>query len=118
MQGVDLPDAVVKHVAAMANRTPSIGPLRRREGRMGACPWTPCWPNGTSTASKVHVILHYLRDQQWLKTNGAIIFSQYRTTAEWVLESLCDAFPNEPVALYAGGGVIRPARPNTNPAVA
>ena len=35
--------------------------------------------------------------------NGAIIFSQYRTTAEWVLEALCAAFPDEPVALYAGG---------------
>lgn len=48
-------------------------------------------------------ILHYLREQNWLERNGAIIFSQYRTTAEWVLEALCDVFPNEPVALYAGG---------------
>ena len=39
----------------------------------------------------------------WLERNGAIIFSQYRTTAEWVLEALCGAFPDEPVALYAGG---------------
>jgi hypothetical protein len=52
---------------------------------------------------KVQVVLHYLRDRQWLETNGAIIFSQYLTTAEWVLEALCQAFPNEPVALYAGG---------------
>ena len=52
---------------------------------------------------KVQVVLHYLRDRQWLETNGAIIFSQYLTTAEWVLEALCEAFPNEAVALYAGG---------------
>ena len=52
---------------------------------------------------KVQVVLHYLRDRQWLTNNGAIIFSQYRTTAEWVLEALCEAFPDEPVALYAGG---------------
>src|SRR5271166_2999423 len=52
---------------------------------------------------KVQVVLHYLRDRQWLESNGAIIFSQYLTTAEWVLEALCEAFPNEPVALYAGG---------------
>ncbi len=52
---------------------------------------------------KVQVVLHYLRNRQWLETNGAIIFSQYLTTAEWVLEALCEAFPNEPVALYAGG---------------
>ena len=44
-----------------------------------------------------------LRERRWLEENGAIIFSQYRTTAEWVLEALCAAFPDEPVALYAGG---------------
>jgi Helicase conserved C-terminal domain len=58
---------------------------------------------GISTDPKVEVILHYLRERRWLECNGAIIFSQYRTTAEWVLESLCAAFPEEPVALYAGG---------------
>jgi ERCC4-related helicase len=52
---------------------------------------------------KVEVILHYLRDSHWLEINGSIIFSQYRTTAEWVAEALCKVFPNEPVALYAGG---------------
>jgi hypothetical protein len=52
---------------------------------------------------KVEVILHYLRDVGWLDTNGAIIFSQYRTTAEWIAEALCKVFPDEPVALYAGG---------------
>jgi superfamily II DNA or RNA helicase len=58
---------------------------------------------GGDVDPKVQVILHYLRDRRWLEENGAIIFSQYRTTAEWVLEALCDAFPDEPVALYAGG---------------
>jgi Helicase conserved C-terminal domain len=58
---------------------------------------------GSDNDPKVQVILHYLREQNWLERNGAIIFSQYRTTAEWVLESLCAAFPSEPVALYAGG---------------
>ena len=58
---------------------------------------------GTDNDPKVQVILHYLREQNWLERNGAIIFSQYRTTAEWVLEALCAAFPKEPVALYAGG---------------
>jgi superfamily II DNA or RNA helicase len=52
---------------------------------------------------KVRMVLHYLRDRGWLESNGAIIFSQYRTTAEWVLEALCVAFADEPVALYAGG---------------
>jgi superfamily II DNA or RNA helicase len=52
---------------------------------------------------KVEVILHYLRDIGWLDTDGAIIFSQYRTTAEWIAEALCEVFPDEPVALYAGG---------------
>jgi Helicase conserved C-terminal domain len=52
---------------------------------------------------KVEVVLHYLRDGGWLETNGAIIFSQYLATAEWVAEALCAVFPDEPVALYAGG---------------
>ncbi|HRJ01393.1 MAG TPA: phospholipase D-like domain-containing protein [Hyphomonas sp.] len=59
--------------------------------------------NGDDVDPKVQVILHYLRDRSWLETNGAIIFSQYRTTAEWVLEALAVAFPDEPIALYAGG---------------
>jgi ERCC4-related helicase len=52
---------------------------------------------------KVQVILHYLAEEKWLERNGAIILSQYRTTAEWVLEALCTTYPNKPVALYAGG---------------
>ena len=58
---------------------------------------------GTDDDPKVQMVLHYLRDRRWLEDNGAIIFSQYRTTGEWVLEALCAAFPDEPVALYAGG---------------
>ena len=53
---------------------------------------------------KVRAIIHYLKDLGWLETNGAILFSQYYTTAEWVAERLVEAFPGEPVALYAGGG--------------
>ena len=59
--------------------------------------------DGDGTDPKVQVILHYLGERSWLAENGAIIFSQYRTTAEWVLEALCRTYPNEPVALYAGG---------------
>jgi hypothetical protein len=58
---------------------------------------------GSDIDPKVQVVLHYLRDRRWLEDHGAIIFSQYLTTAEWVLEALCEAFPDEPVALYAGG---------------
>src|SRR5262249_47461883 len=58
---------------------------------------------GAQVDPKVQIVLYYLRDHDWLESNGAIIFSQYRTTAEWVLEALCAAFPDEPVALYAGG---------------
>lgn len=59
--------------------------------------------SGADVDPKVQVVLHYLRERRWLEENGAVIFSQYRTTAEWVLEALCTAFPDEPVALYAGG---------------
>jgi hypothetical protein len=58
---------------------------------------------GADMDPKVQVILHYLGERQWLEENGAIIFSQYRTTAEWVLEALCRVYPDEAVALYAGG---------------
>lgn len=53
---------------------------------------------------KIEVILHYLQKQDWLQSHGAILFSQYFTTAEWVALRLADAFPSEPVAIYAGGG--------------
>jgi len=63
----------------------------------------PAVVGGSDIDPKVQVILHYLRERDWFESNGAIIFSQYRTTAEWVLEALCAAFPDEPVALYADG---------------
>jgi superfamily II DNA or RNA helicase len=59
--------------------------------------------SGSDEDFKVRVVLHFLRECGWLESHGAIIFSQYRTTAEWVLEALCAAFPNEAVGLYAGG---------------
>jgi hypothetical protein len=59
--------------------------------------------DGQDIDPKVKVILHYLNEHEWLEKNGAIVFSQYFTTAEWVAESLCKAFSNEPVAVYAGG---------------
>jgi hypothetical protein len=59
--------------------------------------------DGSDIDPKVRVILLYLNERGWLTSNGAIIFSQYRTTAEWVLEALCAGFPAEPMALYAGG---------------
>jgi hypothetical protein len=58
---------------------------------------------GADEDIKVRVVLHFLRERYWLESHGAIIFSQYRTTAEWVLDALCAAFPHKPVALYAGG---------------
>jgi len=58
---------------------------------------------GSEVDPKVQVILHHLRDRRWLEDHGAIIFSQYLATAEWVLEALCDVFPDEPIGLYAGG---------------
>ncbi len=59
--------------------------------------------SGSAADPKIEVVLHYLRERRWLAETGAIIFSQYLTTAEWVLEALGAAFPAEPIALYAGG---------------
>ncbi|MGH7161730.1 MAG: helicase-related protein [Acetobacteraceae bacterium] len=59
--------------------------------------------SGSAADPKIEVVLHYLRERRWLAETGAIIFSQYLTTAEWVLEALSAAFPAEPIALYAGG---------------
>ncbi len=38
---------------------------------------------------------------------GAIVFSQYYDTAAWIAESLSEAYPEQPVALYAGAGKSR-----------
>ena len=66
---------------------------------------------GEGTDPKVQVILHYLHEQNWLERNGAIIFSQYRTTAEWVLEALCATYPRRAGrTLRRWCGLVRPAR--------
>lgn len=52
---------------------------------------------------KVDVIVRYLRDFGWLKDHGSIIFSQFYDTADWVANCLAKEFPDEPVAIYAGG---------------
>lgn len=60
-------------------------------------------PLVASPDPKLEVTLTYLRDRGWLGSHGAILFSQYRDTAEWAARFLSAAFPGEPVALYAGG---------------
>jgi SNF2 family DNA or RNA helicase len=52
---------------------------------------------------KAEAIIRYLRDHDWLSL-GSVIFSQFFDTAEWIAEYIRDAFPAEPVAIYAGGG--------------
>lgn len=52
---------------------------------------------------KAELVVHYLREHGWLGM-GSVIFSQFFDTSEWIAERLVDAFPTEPVALYAGGG--------------
>jgi hypothetical protein len=98
---VALPEEEIGDEGLPADETPpdpqEIELLRRVERNLAAV------VDGTETDPKVQVILHYLGERNWLERNGAIIFSQYRTTAEWVLEALCATYPDEPVALYAGG---------------
>jgi hypothetical protein len=53
---------------------------------------------------KVEVILRYLDEGGWLDQHGMIAFSQFYDTAEFVATNLAAAFPDEPVAIYAGGG--------------
>jgi hypothetical protein len=97
----DIPEDEIGNEGAPTEDTPpdpqEIQLLREVERNLAAV------VDGTDVDPKVQVVLHYLRERNWLEGNGAIIFSQYRTTAEWVLEALCTAFPNELVALYAGG---------------
>jgi superfamily II DNA or RNA helicase len=52
---------------------------------------------------KGRAVLHFLRDRGWLEL-GCIIFSQYYDTARWVAGLVSEAFPEEPVGLYAGVG--------------
>ena len=60
-------------------------------------------PLVSSPDPKLEVTLTYLHDRGWLESHGAILFSQYRDTAEWAARFLSAAFPAEPVGLYAGG---------------
>lgn len=52
---------------------------------------------------KIEVVVRFLRDRHWLANHGSIIFSQFFDTAEWVAERLGIEFPDEPIAVYAGG---------------
>jgi hypothetical protein len=52
---------------------------------------------------KARAIVHYLRDHDWL-AKGCIVFSQYFDTVDWIATQILAAFPNEPVAIYAGSG--------------
>lgn len=53
---------------------------------------------------KVEVIVRYLADNGWLEYHGMIAFSQFYDTAEFVGIELAKRFPEEAVAIYAGGG--------------
>lgn len=53
---------------------------------------------------KVDVIIRYLVDSGWLEAHGMIAFSQFYDTAEFVAQGLAARFPQEPIAIYAGGG--------------
>ncbi len=52
---------------------------------------------------KIDVVVRFLRDRHWLENHGSIVFSQFFDTAEWVAKHLGAEFPDEPVAVYAGG---------------
>jgi hypothetical protein len=52
---------------------------------------------------KYSVVLHYLRDRNWLEM-GCIVFSQFFDTSEWVAQRLAGDLQGEPIALYAGAG--------------
>jgi len=53
---------------------------------------------------KVDVIIRYLTENGWLEAHGMIAFSQFYDTAEFVAQGLATRFPQEPIAIYAGGG--------------
>lgn len=60
---------------------------------------------------KLDTVKWFLREfktegKTWLE-HGCIIFSQYYDTAEWIADELGKAFPDEPVAVYAGAGRSR-----------
>ena len=51
---------------------------------------------------KYAVVLDCLRRRGWL-ARGCIIFSQYFDSIDWLARELGDDFPDEPIAVYAGG---------------
>lgn len=60
---------------------------------------------------KLDTVKWFLRefktDGKTWREHGCIIFSQYYDTAEWIARELGKAFPDEPVAVYAGSGRSR-----------
>jgi hypothetical protein len=52
---------------------------------------------------KYAVVLDCLRGRAWLE-KGCIVFSQYFDSVQWLAGELVKDFPDEPIAIYAGGG--------------
>jgi superfamily II DNA/RNA helicase len=52
---------------------------------------------------KYAVVLDCLKSRHWLE-RGCIIFSQYFDSVQWLATQLTGDFPDEPIAVYAGGG--------------
>lgn len=52
---------------------------------------------------KYEVVLDCLRGRGWLE-KGCIVFSQYFDSVQWLAGELIKDFPNESIAIYAGGG--------------
>lgn len=60
---------------------------------------------------KVRAVRYFLDEhpagsRTW-RQMGSIIFSQYFDTASWMVEALSAAYPEQPIALYAGAGKSR-----------
>ncbi|MCJ2007046.1 helicase-related protein [Methylobacterium sp. J-092] len=91
----DLPDIRTERLAL----TPSeISCLREVEGHLAAV------SQREGLDPKVAVIAHYLGEGGWLRRHGMIAFSQFYDTAEFLGRELARLFPEQPIAIYAGGG--------------
>ena len=55
---------------------------------------------------KYAVVLSCLRGRGWLD-RGCLIFSQYYDSVQWLAQELIKDFPDEPIAIYAGGDKSR-----------
>lgn len=60
---------------------------------------------------KLRAVRYFLEDhpsgtRTW-REMGCIVFSQYFDTASWIADELSAAYPDQPVALYAGAGKSR-----------